>query len=234
MQYSFASARRALVQTRQCWVGAIPPPAACSAFRTSSRLRAAAAEPDLPLAQRFTLVSRHVTGIGGMLSSYDSRYKQCFHDPVQQNQVTAQNGFYKFDLNFSDVSCPAGGAYLIEVTPPATGYLNTPSQIIPLPQDNTATTPFPVPACPGNALYDTLPATNDYCEAMASAAVPPPAVSPDNVNIIFQAERWRPCPAESNFQQFHSSRSGLNGAVAITKTSSLTEGKGTLVPTRSL
>src|SRR4030067_927468 len=32
---------------------------------------------------------------------------QCFDDPVQQNQVTAANGFYKFDLNFSDASCPA-------------------------------------------------------------------------------------------------------------------------------
>src|SRR5512141_113689 len=54
---------------------------------------------------------------------------QCFDDPVQQNQVTAANGFYKFDLNFSDASCPAGG-YLIEVTQAPTGYMNTPSRII--------------------------------------------------------------------------------------------------------
>ena len=47
---------------------------------------------------------------------------QCFDDPVQQNQVTSLNGFYKFDLNFSSASCPSGGAYIIEVTPPPSGY----------------------------------------------------------------------------------------------------------------
>ena len=44
----------------------------------------------------------------------------CFDDPVQQNQVTTQNGFYKFDLNFSNAACPPGGSYLIDVTAPAT------------------------------------------------------------------------------------------------------------------
>ncbi len=34
---------------------------------------------------------------------------QCFDDPAQQNQVTALDGFYKFDLNFSNAACPAGG-----------------------------------------------------------------------------------------------------------------------------
>ncbi|MEA3362625.1 MAG: hypothetical protein U9Q61_05080, partial [Thermodesulfobacteriota bacterium] len=53
----------------------------------------------------------------------------CFDDPVQQNQMTAQNGFYKFDLNFSNAACPAGGTYLIEVTEPSSGYLETPSVI---------------------------------------------------------------------------------------------------------
>ncbi len=33
----------------------------------------------------------------------------CFDDPVQQDQITAQNGFYKFDLNFSTAACPPGG-----------------------------------------------------------------------------------------------------------------------------
>ncbi|MHC4711496.1 MAG: SdrD B-like domain-containing protein, partial [Planctomycetota bacterium] len=82
---------------------------------------------------------------------------QCFDDPVQQNQITVANGFYKFDLNFSDVSCPVGGEYLIEVTPPATGYQPMPSQIIPSASDAT-TTSFSVPACPGSA-DDAVPAT---------------------------------------------------------------------------
>ena len=33
----------------------------------------------------------------------------CFDDPQQQGQVTRADGYYKFDLNFSDASCPSGG-----------------------------------------------------------------------------------------------------------------------------
>jgi uncharacterized repeat protein (TIGR01451 family) len=158
---------------------------------------------------------------------------QCFDDPVQQNQLTAQNGFYKFDLNFSHASCPAGGTYLIEITPPATGYINTPSQIIALPQDNTATTPFPVPDCPGNLLYDAVPATNDYCEAMASAAPPPPSVSPDDIRYYHYLELSNgTVPGQSQiFNNFIPLDPELNGAVAITKVSSMTDvTRGTLVP----
>jgi uncharacterized repeat protein (TIGR01451 family) len=158
---------------------------------------------------------------------------QCFDDPVQQNQVTAADGFYKFDLNFSDASCPAGGTYLIEVTPPATGYMNTPSQIIALTQDNNATTPFPVPDCPGNLLYDAVPATNDYCEAMASAAAPPPSVTPDDIRYYLYLEQSNgTVPVESQiFNNFIPLDPELNGAVAITKISSMTDvTRGTLVP----
>jgi large repetitive protein len=101
---------------------------------------------------------------------------QCFDDPVQQNQATAQDGFYKFDLNFSAAACPAGGAYLIEVTPPAAGYAAAPSRIIP-PASGATTAPFSVPACPGSG-EDAVPATAEYCEATASAAVPPVSVPP--------------------------------------------------------
>ena len=41
----------------------------------------------------------------------------CFDDPVQQGQVTLADGFYKFDINFSDPACPSGGSYLIGVDP---------------------------------------------------------------------------------------------------------------------
>ena len=47
----------------------------------------------------------------------------CFDDPVQQGQVTLGNGWYKFDLNFSDAGCPNGGSYLIAITPPGIGLL---------------------------------------------------------------------------------------------------------------
>ncbi|MFZ2172844.1 MAG: isopeptide-forming domain-containing fimbrial protein [Rhodococcus sp. (in: high G+C Gram-positive bacteria)] len=158
---------------------------------------------------------------------------QCFDDPVQQNQVTAANGFYKFDLNFSDASCPAGGGYLIEVTPPPTGYMTMPSRIIPpASSDNTAS--FSVPACPGSA-DDAVPATTGYCEVVASAAVPPTSVLPgaagttyylhlllSNGTVPGQSQAFNnPIPIDPE----------LYGAVAISKTSSLTNvTKGTLVP----
>jgi uncharacterized repeat protein (TIGR01451 family) len=158
---------------------------------------------------------------------------QCFDDPVQQNQVTALNGFYKFDINFSDASCPAGGAYLIEVTPPATGYMDTPSLIIALPQDNNASTPFPVPDCSGNSLYDALPATDDCCETAASATVPPPSVSPNDIRYyLYLKLSDGTVPGQSQvFNNFIPIDPELNGAVAITKTASLTDvTRGTLVP----
>ena len=55
----------------------------------------------------------------------------CFDDPAQQGQVTLADGYYKFDLNFSDPACPSGGDYLIEVTAPGSGYMPGYSQIIP-------------------------------------------------------------------------------------------------------
>ena len=38
----------------------------------------------------------------------------CFDDPAQQGQVTPSDGYYKFDINFSDAGCPSGGDYVIE------------------------------------------------------------------------------------------------------------------------
>jgi uncharacterized repeat protein (TIGR01451 family) len=158
---------------------------------------------------------------------------QCFADPAQQNQITAANGFYKFDLNFSDASCPAGGGYLIEVTPPATGYMSMPSRIIaPASSDNTA--PFSVPACPGSA-DDAVPATTGYCEVVASAAVPPASVLPGTAGTTYHLHLLLSngtMPGQSQvFNNPIPIDPELFGAVAISKTSSLTNvTKGTLVP----
>jgi uncharacterized repeat protein (TIGR01451 family)/fimbrial isopeptide formation D2 family protein len=154
---------------------------------------------------------------------------QCFDDPVQQNQVTAANGFYKFDLNFSDASCPAGGDYLIEVTPPATGYTSGPSRIIPPSSD----APFSVPDCPRNGA-DAVPATS-YCEVVASASVPPPSVLPGAAGTVYHLLLLLSngtVPAESQaFNNLIPLDPVLDGAVAISKSSSLTNvTKGTLVP----
>ena len=158
---------------------------------------------------------------------------QCFDDPVQQNQVTSPDGFYKFDLNFSDASCPAGGSYLIEVTPPATGYMDTPSQVIP-PASDANTAAFSVPACPGSA-DDAVPATPEYCEVVASAEVPPPSVLPRTDGTTYHLHLLLSdgtVPGQSQvFNNPIPIDPELNGAVAITKTSSLTNvGRGSLVP----
>jgi uncharacterized repeat protein (TIGR01451 family)/fimbrial isopeptide formation D2 family protein len=158
---------------------------------------------------------------------------QCFDDPVQQNQITASDGFYKFALNFSDISCPVGETYLIQVTPPSTGYMNTQSQIIALPEDNTATMPFPVPDCPSNVLYDAIPETIDYCEVTTATAAPPPSIPPANIRYyLYLTLSDGTVPGQSQiFNNFIPLDPELTGAVAITKTSSMINvSKGALVP----
>ncbi|MGE5156390.1 MAG: SdrD B-like domain-containing protein, partial [Betaproteobacteria bacterium] len=154
---------------------------------------------------------------------------QCFDDPVQQNQVTPPDGFYKFDLNFSDPSCPAGGGYLIEVTPPATGYVGMPSQVIP-PASDANTAAYSVPVCPDDAVP-----TTPYCEVLASAAVPPTSVPPRTAGTTYHLHLLlsnETVPGDSQvFNNPIPIDPELNGAVAITKTSSLTNvSRGSLVP----
>jgi large repetitive protein len=158
---------------------------------------------------------------------------QCFDDPVQQNQVTARNGFYKFDLNFSDAACPAGADYLIEVTPPAGGFIAGPSRIIP-PASDISTAPFSILDCPGSA-DDAVPATVDYCEISASAAVPPLSVAPRTAgtkyHLHFTLNNGH-LPGHSQvFNNPIPIDPELAGVVAITKTSSLVNvTRGGLVP----
>lgn len=97
----------------------------------------------------------------------------CFDDPVQQGQVTPAAGYYKFDLNFSDPSCPSSGEYLIRATVPST-YMPGVSRVIP-PLSDAATASFPVASCPGTSA-DAVPATGGYCEPQPSEFAPPVAV----------------------------------------------------------
>ena len=157
----------------------------------------------------------------------------CFDDPFQQDQVTGQDGFYKFDLNFSNAACRPGGAYLIEVTPPANGYTAALSQVIP-PASDAATPPFSVPACPGGA-SDAVPATSEYCEVTPYANVPPVSVQPRTPGTLYHLHLVldnASVPGQS--QAFNNAipiDPVLDGAVAITKTSSLINvTRGKLVP----
>jgi uncharacterized repeat protein (TIGR01451 family) len=98
----------------------------------------------------------------------------CFNDPAQQGQVTPSGGYYKFDLNFNDPSCPSGGGYLIQVTPPPSGYMAGVSKLVP-PTSSSSTVSFSVPACPGSPV-DAVLSTPNYCEAQASNLAPAASV----------------------------------------------------------
>lgn len=98
----------------------------------------------------------------------------CFYDPAQQNQVTLAYGYYRFDLNFAEPTCPSGGNYLIEVTAPAVGYIAGVSQIIP-PTSDASTAALSVPTCP-SSIDDAIAATAQHCEVQTSEFAPPPSV----------------------------------------------------------
>ncbi|HEY5566767.1 MAG TPA: DUF11 domain-containing protein, partial [Gammaproteobacteria bacterium] len=100
----------------------------------------------------------------------------CFYDPAMQDQVTLADGYYKFDLDFSDAACPSGGSFLIRVTPPSSAYIAGYSEIIP-PLSSETTAAFSVPACPGS-IDDAVPGTGLHCEAQPSEFAPPASVPP--------------------------------------------------------
>ena len=157
----------------------------------------------------------------------------CFDDPVQQGQVTRADGFYKFELNFADPSCPSGGSYRIEVTPPGSTFGTGYSQLIP-PLYGPATAPLPVPTCPGGP-DDAVPFTLDYCEATPSELAPPPSVRArtpgTNYSVHLLLDASRP-PGSSQIYNNHIPLDPvLDGVLGITKaTPSLNVTRGQLVP----
>ena len=98
----------------------------------------------------------------------------CFADPAQQGQVTQQWGYYRFDLNFADPACPAGGGYVIEVAPPSADFLAGASALIP-PTSDASTAAFSVPSCPAG-VSDAIPGTTERCEAQPSELAPTTSV----------------------------------------------------------
>ena len=157
----------------------------------------------------------------------------CFDDPVQQNQVTTANGFYKFDLNFSQSECQAGDAYIIEVTAPSAGYTPAPSAIIP-PTSHAGTAPFSIPTCP-NTADDAVPGTTNFCEATTYATIPPVSVPPNTAGTVYYLHLVLDDSLVPGHSQVFNNPIPLDpeleGAVAITKTASLTNvTRSTLVP----
>jgi uncharacterized repeat protein (TIGR01451 family) len=157
----------------------------------------------------------------------------CFDDPNQQNQVTIGNGYYKFDLNFSDSSCPPGPTYLIRVTGPDASYVPGVSEFIPPTSDQT-TLPFDVPLCPGST-NDAVLATVQYCEAQPSEIAPPstvPARSVGTAYHLFLRLDDSQVPGSSQLFNNHIPLDPrLGGAVAVTKTTPmLNVTRGQMVP----
>jgi uncharacterized repeat protein (TIGR01451 family) len=166
---------------------------------------------------------------------------RCFNDPVQQGQVTQVRndkdgnpvgGFYKFDLNFSDPSsCPAGGAYLIQVTPPASGYMAGVSKLVP-PISSSDTAPFSVPTCPGSSA-DAVPTTSNFCEAQASDLAPAVGVLAGTGTAYYL--NFTLDNVQQGYSQIYNNHIAidptLDTAVAITKTTELVNvTRGQLVP----
>jgi uncharacterized repeat protein (TIGR01451 family) len=157
----------------------------------------------------------------------------CFDDPAQQGQVTLDDGYYKFDLNFADPSCPSSGSYLIAVVPPAPDYAVGASQIIP-PTSGPATPPLSVPTCPGGP-DDAVPSTAQYCEAQPSESTPAASVPAGStgtnyhVHLLLDSSQ---VPGSSQIFNNHIPLDPvLDGTVMITKTTpSLNVSRGQLVP----
>jgi uncharacterized repeat protein (TIGR01451 family)/fimbrial isopeptide formation D2 family protein len=149
----------------------------------------------------------------------------CFDDAAQQNQVTTALGFYKFDLNFSDASCPSGGGYLLRVTPPASGYEAGVSRLLP-PTSSDATAAYSVPVCAGDAN-----ASSAECEAQASETVPG-AGTPAGAYYLHLQFASSALPADSQVFNNHIPLDPVLGnAVTIRKTSArVNVSRGDLVP----
>ena len=158
----------------------------------------------------------------------------CFDDATQQGQVTLADGYYKFDVNFSDPACPSGGDYLLEVAaPPGATYVAGPSQIIP-PASDASTVAFSVPACPSSAA-DAIPGTALYCEAQPSEFAPAPSVPARSAGTVHHLhvmlDGSQPPGSSQIFNNHIPLDPQLIGSIAISKTTPrLNVTRGELVP----
>lgn len=157
----------------------------------------------------------------------------CFDDPAQQDQVTLADGYYKFDLNFSDPACQNGGDYAIEVTPPVGTFTTGASTLIP-PSSDLGTPPFDVPNCPAS-VSDAVSATNLHCESQASEFAPSASIAAGSPGTTYHAHlRLDDTQQPGSGQLFNNHiplDPDLSGVVSITKsTPMLNVVRGQLVP----
>ena len=143
------------------------------------------------------------------------------------------NGYYKFDINFSDPACPDGLNYLIQLAPPNTNFISGVSELIP-PASDQSTLPFNVPACPGS-VNDAVLATNQTCELQASEFAPPPSVPARSAGTAYHFFLTLDASQQPGSSQLFNNHipldPRLDGAVSITKTTPLLNvNRGQLVP----
>ena len=158
----------------------------------------------------------------------------CFDDAAQQGQITLVDGYYKFDINFSDPACPSGGDYLIGVTAPAgANYVSGYSQIIP-PASSASTAAFSVPACPAS-VSDIVPGTAQFCEVQPSEFAPAASVQPRSAGTTYYVHLLldgNQIPGSSQIFNNHIPLDPqLLGLLTVTKTTSVVNvSRGQLVP----
>jgi uncharacterized repeat protein (TIGR01451 family) len=158
----------------------------------------------------------------------------CFSDAAQQGQVTLAEGYYKFDLNFTDAACPSGGDYVIGVAaPPGSNYVGGYSQIIP-PASSAATAAFLVPSCPAT-VNDALPATASYCEVQSSEFAPGAGVGARTSGTTYHVHVMLDSSQMPGTSQIFNNHIPLDpqlaGSITITKTTPLLNvSRGQLVP----
>ena len=157
----------------------------------------------------------------------------CFDDPVQQGQVTLADGFYKFDINFSDPACASGANYALRVAPPGGNFVDGLSEVIP-PTTDLNTAPFNVPLCPASA-SDAIVATSLHCEVQTSELAPSTSVPAGTAGTTYHTHLTlddRQVPGSSQlFNNHFPIDQDLGGAVTITKTTPMFNvTRGQMVP----
>jgi uncharacterized repeat protein (TIGR01451 family) len=175
---------------------------------------------------------------GAVVTLLDSRNgapvpASCFDDPNQQDQVTVSNGYYKFDINFSNLGCPSSINYTIQVVPPSTTYVGGASDLIP-PTSDLTTLPFDVPACSGSTT-DAILSTLQHCEAQASEFAPTTAVparsAGTDYHLFLRLDDTQVPGTSQLFNNHVPLDPRLGGAVSISKTTPmLNVTRGQMVP----
>jgi uncharacterized repeat protein (TIGR01451 family) len=174
---------------------------------------------------------------GAVLTLLDARTARplptgCFDDAAQQGQVTPEGGYYRFDVNFSDSACPAGGNYVIRVGGAGTIFALGYSRII-QPTSDASTAAFDVPGCPSSPV-DALPGTALICEVQPSE-LPPDTNVPPGAGTIYHVHMRLDGIRTPGTSQLFNNHIPLDpqpeGSLSISKTTPMRDvTRGQLVP----